>query len=399
MKKIITGNYHLVKNLNSHIVLNLIRSRGPIYGADLAKITGLRSSTVMKILQNLELNGLIVKTGIGSSTPMGGRRPTFWEINCKYGYIIGIKIELNEVQGVLVDLKANVLQKTQLATPDTMDSAAVLEVIKQIVAHLLESQKLSYKRVLGLGIGISGAVDFAQGVIIKTFLLRDTPMPLRALLEKCYPFPIYIENDANAAVLSEKWFNKDRAESHLLYVLLVIDQNVFGIGYGIILENQLYRGAHMLAGESSGHPVTIKQLLDRISAQEEDSVALNGVRLRKDKVTLQDLLQAAANQEEPAMRYFDQVGRILGEELAKAVDMLDPKEVLLGGEVTKAGEHLLAPLTHALHAHSILGDIRKPTISIVSWQQADPVALGAASLVLSSVFQNSDVFRMKAQHF
>ena len=76
MKKIITGDYRLVKSLNSHIVLNLIRTRGPIYGADLAKITGMRPSTIMSILRNLEKKGLIFKSGTGASSVQGGRKPT-----------------------------------------------------------------------------------------------------------------------------------------------------------------------------------------------------------------------------------------------------------------------------------------------------------------------------------
>ncbi len=399
MKKIITGNYHLVKKLNNNIVLNLIRSRGPIYGADLAKITGLRSSTIMKILQDLERKGLIIKTGLGSSTPQGGRRPTFWEINGNHGYIIGIKIELNELLGVLTDLNANIIMKTHIETPDNLDTATLINLVKQMVDRLLNTHKLTYKRILGLGIGLSGAVDFSQGLIIKSSLLRDTSVPLRRLLQEYYPFPIFTENDANAAVLCEKWFNRDFNESHMLYVLLVIDQKVFGIGYGIILDDQLYRGAHMMAGESCRHAITIKQVLHDLTDVNDDQVRLHGVQMAKEKVTMQDLLAALETKDELAIRYFSHIGRILGEELARAVDTLDPKTVLLGGTVTRAGERLLTPLAGALYAKSILGDIRKPKIVIAGSQQADPVALGAASLVLSNIFQNPDVSRMRVQNY
>ena len=76
MAEIITGNYRLLKDLNSNVILNLVRTNAPISGAELAKITGMRPSTVHNILKNLEKERMVLKIGTGSSTKAGERSPT-----------------------------------------------------------------------------------------------------------------------------------------------------------------------------------------------------------------------------------------------------------------------------------------------------------------------------------
>ena len=68
MEKILTGNHRLLKNLNSNIILNLVRTNAPISGASSAKITSMRPSTLQNILKNLEKEGMVLKLGTGVST-------------------------------------------------------------------------------------------------------------------------------------------------------------------------------------------------------------------------------------------------------------------------------------------------------------------------------------------
>ena len=397
MKELVIGDYTLVKNLNSHIVLNLIRERGPIYGADLARISGMRSSTIMNILRNLEKSGLIVNAGAGESTRQGGRRPTMWEVNGHYGYVIGLKIGLGEIQGVLMDLKCSILAQVRVGASEMLDPEQLVGQIHYLVDHLLVSGRIKSSKVLGLGIGVSGAVDSENGLVVKSYMLKNSAIPLRNMLRKHYRYPIYIENDANAGILCEKWFGHARDDRDMLYVMLVIDQKVFGIGYGLILDDRIYRGAHKVAGESHAHRITIKSMLDEIGDAAEKNVRIGNRSVDKDQVQLADLLHAAPVRDPVALKYFEYLGALLGEELVTIVDLLDPQRILLNGEVTKAGELLLQPLRNALKSKSILGEVRDTTIEIATPQPADLVAMGAASLVLQEVFQNPVLRDMPVQ--
>ena len=388
MKKIITGDYRLVKNLNSHIVLNLIRTRGPIYGADLAKITGMRPSTIMSILRNLEKKGLIFKSGTGSSSVQGGRKPTLWEICGNYGYISGLQVELNEVHGVLIDLNSRVLARSALPVEGVLTLEDLQSYIFRIVDTLVTPLKISRKNLLGMGIGVSGLVDYRNGVIVRTALLRKVPVPLKAALEKHYDFPILVENDANAAAMCEKWYGKGKNISDLIYMLLVMDQHVFGVGYGLYLEDQIYRGAHMFAGETAPQPISIKQMLENVAPELGAEVVLNGHSLRKERVTLQDLIDAAQNQDELAIKYFKELGKIVARDLAHIINLLDPEMILLGGEVSKVGDLLLNAVRTALKADTGAMVNHDVSVRIETSTVVDAVAMGATTLILQNIFKS-----------
>ena len=388
MKKIITGDYRLVKNLNSHIVLNLIRTRGPIYGADLAKITGMRPSTIMSILRNLEKKGLIFKSGTGSSSVQGGRKPTLWEICGNYGYIIGLQIELNEVHGVLIDLNSHVLARSALPVEGKLTLEDLQSYIFRIVDTLLTPQKISRKNLLGMGIGVSGLVDYRNGVIVNTALMGEVPVPLKAALDKHYDFPILVENDANAAAMCEKWYGKGKNISDLIYMLLVMDRHVFGVGYGLYLEDQIYRGAHMFAGETAPQPISIKQMLEKVAPEYGGEVLLNGRSLPKEKVTLQDLIDAALNHDSLAIRYFQELAKIVARELAHIINLLDPEMILLGGEVSKVGDLLLNAVRSELKADARARVSNDLDVKIETSTVVDAVAMGATTLILQNIFKS-----------
>lgn len=388
MKKIITGDYRLVKSLNSHIVLNLIRTRGPIYGADLAKITGMRPSTIMSILRNLEKKGLIFKSGTGASSVQGGRKPTLWEICGNYGYIIGLQIELNEVHGVLIDLNSHVLARSALPVEGKLTLEDLQSYIFRIVDTLLTPQKISRKNLLGMGIGVSGLVDYRNGVIVNTALMGKVPVHLKAALEKNYDFPILVENDANAAAMCEKWYGKGKNISDLIYMLLVMDQHVFGVGYGLYLEDQIYRGAHMFAGETAPQPISIKQMLEKVAPEFGGEVMLNGRSLPKERVTLQDLIDAALNQDGLAIRYFQELAKIVARDLAHIINLLDPEMILLGGEVSKVGDLLLNAVRSELKADARARVSHDLDVKIETSTVVDAVAMGATTLILQNIFKS-----------
>ncbi|MBN2357790.1 ROK family transcriptional regulator, partial [candidate division KSB1 bacterium] len=386
MKKIVTGNYRLVRNLNSQIVLNLVRTRGPIYGADLAKITGMRPSTIMNILKTLEKDGFIQKAGTGSSSVQGGRRPMLYEICGDYGYIIGLKIELNELRGVLIDLNSRMIARTLVPLADKQSVPQLVDNISRILDALIIPQNIQPSEILGMGIGISGMVDNKNGIIVKTDLVEENNVPLQELLQQRYGFKIIIENDANAAAMFEKWYNHGKNISNFVYALLIIDQNVFGIGYGIIIEDHIYRGAHMFAGETNPHPVSIRNLLDRVSDKDSAEIILKGENVNKDAVHIDRLIAAAWANDDLARAYFVELAKIIGAELAQAVFILDPELILLGGEVMQVESILLPAIQETMQVR--LGG-RQPIPLVVSTSE-DAVSLGVASLILQDIFQTPE---------
>ncbi len=387
MKKLLTGNHQLVRKLNSQVVLDLIRTSGPISGADLAKLTGMQPSTIMDLLRILEKRGLISKTGIGLSSPQGGRKPTLWEICASYGYVIGIKIELNEIQGVLVDLSSKVLERITIECRQKQTLASLTESILQVVEKLINPQRISRKHVLGLGIGVSGMVDYKNGLIVKTDLVDETPVPLKDALEKYFDFPVFVENDANAAVLYERWYGKGQGASNLVYMLVVIAEQIFGIGYGLVLDDHIYRGAHMFAGETKLHRPNLSDLVRRTLDSPQSQISLGGRLVEIHDLSFHGLIAAAQANEAAALKYFDELGKILAEEVANIVNLLDPEKIIIGGELTQVGELLLKSILSHLKTGALLASERDLESLIDVSFSDDAVVLGATALILQNIFR------------
>ena len=388
MSKIITGDYHLVKNLNSYVILNIIRTKSPISGAEMAKITGMRPSTVMNILKDLEKKGLILNSGTGESTQLGGRRPTLWEICGNYGYIIGIELEVNDIHAVLVDLNSKIIAEKAIQIEKFSSVSDIEHKIIEIVADLLSSKMISRRNILGLGIGISGIVDIINGTIIKTSLLpsSDESILLGKSLKNHFNFPVYFENDANAAALAEKWFRKDMSANHMIFTLVMIDKAVFGVGFGLILNNGLYRGASMFAGETNSFPYNIKKLLVKCCDYHSKTMVIDGLEYDVDELQIHHLLKALDFKNEIAIKFFAEAGKIVGNELATILNLLDPNLIVVGGKISKAKKYFLDSINEIVNQKFANCGERKFSI-VESALSGDSVPLGAATIVLRKIFQ------------
>ncbi|OPZ77030.1 MAG: Glucokinase [bacterium ADurb.Bin431] len=225
-------------------------------------------------------------------------------------------------------------------------------------------------------------------MIVNTALMGKVPVSLKAALDKHYDFPILVENDANAAAMCEKWYGKGKNISDLIYMLLVMDQHVFGVGYGLYLEDQIYRGAHMFAGETAPQPISIKQMLEKVAPEYGGEVLLNGRSLPKERVTLQDLIDAALNHDSLAIRYFQELAKIVARELAHIINLLDPEMILLGGEVSKVGDLLLNAVRSELKADARARVSNDLDVKIETSTVVDAVAMGATTLILQNIFKS-----------
>lgn len=387
-RKILIGNHRLLKNLNSNAILNLVRTNAPISGANLAKITGMRPSTIQNILKNLEKEGLVLKIGSGNSTKLGGRKPTLWKICGDYGYVVGIQLELNEIQAVLVDLNSQMIGEKKIKISRFNELADIDNKVIRIIDDLLASKNIQKHQLLGIGIGVSGLVDISDGVILKTSLLPQSqqPIQLERSLKRHFDIPIYVENDANAAALAEKWFGKAKGYDHIVFTLAMVDRDVFGIGFGLIFGNEIYRGANMFAGETNPFTLTIKEILKTYSDFDDDVLTIGGQNVPIDELEIHDLLKALDYQNETAIRFFKETGKIIGKELLNVVNLLDPSMIIIGGEIAKAKQFILKPIEETLHNGYTLGVERK--FHLVDSSLPDhSVALGTATIILQNIFQ------------
>jgi len=397
--EIITGNYRLLKDLNSNVILNLVRTNAPVSGAELAKITGMRPSTVHNILKNLEKEKMVLKMGTGSSTKAGGRRPTLWKIRGNYGYVIGLQIELNEIEVVLVNINSRIIDDQHLIIDRFRSLSDIESKIVEVIDNILAANRIEKKRLLGIGVGASGLVDIANGTILVTSLLPEPQLPiyLQKSLSRFYDVPIYIENDANAAVLAEKWFGKINGVGNIIYSLIVVSGNGFGVGFGLVLNNEIYRGANMFAGETELFTLNIEKILKEYCDFCGDGIEIDGKSVALKDIQLQHLLCALKDKNKEAIRFFKEVGNIVGMELIKVINMLDPQLIVIGGEILRSKEYILEPIKNTIENRYSSTVSRKTQIIGSSLSQYS-VALGAATIILKKIFQDAVVDNARLPH-
>jgi N-acetylglucosamine repressor len=387
MNTISRGNRDLIRSINRSILLNVIKTRGEVSRAALATHTGLSPATVTTITGHLIQEGLVFEKTTGDST--GGRPPIMLAVNPRGGFVIGIKLMEGQVVGALTDLNAAILAKDAIILADTGVEASIHALVT-MVKRLIRQAGIKKKQLMGVGIGLAGVVDFNQGIVRQNPIFIWENVPLRQLLEKQLRVPVYIDNDVNTLTLSEKWLEPGQVEDNFIVITLGR-----GVGMGIVINGQIYRGESGGAGEfghivvnpdgplcdCGRHGCLETMISDRALVKEARNV------LGEEISDLDDLIRCAAIGNLGAIQIMERAGTLLGMQMANLVNLFDPKLIIISGEGIRLGEVFFSAMRSAFHGAVMPGLAQDTEIRVNSWGD-DIWALGAASLVIAEVFSS-----------
>lgn len=229
--------------MNQKLILNEILKNSPISRAALSEITGLNKSTVSSQVNELIEKNIIFEIGAGQSS--GGRRPVMLVFNKNAGYSIGIDIGVDYLNGILTDLEGNIIleKASDLSSPS---AGEVKEILFALIHDFINHMPDSPYGLVGIGICVPGLVDSNQKIIFMPNLewyIED----LQLLIESEFNVPVFVENEANAGACGEKVFGVTKNYENIIYISINV-----GIGVGIIINNELYKGVNGFSGEM-GH--------------------------------------------------------------------------------------------------------------------------------------------------
>jgi glucokinase len=268
---------------------------------------------------------------------------------------IGIDIGGTKVAAGVVDDNGAVLARARRRTP-SRDPAHLVDVVGEIVRQLLADHDVAC-----VGVGAAGWVDAERRTVLfaPNLAWRDTP--LRDEIAEKVDLPVIVENDANAAAWGEFRFGAGAGARDVVAVTIGT-----GIGGGLILDGELYRGAFGIAGEP-GHMRVVPggrlcgcgnhgcweqycsgTALVRAAQEIATQRPQDGQRLRQiagdlDAIDGPAVMSAAQEGDPAAVDCFQEVGRWLGQGLADLAAILDPSRFVVGGGVADAGDLLLGP--------------------------------------------------------
>ena len=387
-----TGNRELIRAINRSHVLNAIKTYGPIGRADIARRTGLSPATVTSISAKLISQNLVFEKSAGDSS--GGRPPLLLVINPKGGYVVGIKLTETNAVCALTDLEATVIAKASMPLSGH-NPIRVVEDLAHMVTTFIREQKISKKQLLGVGVGLAGIVDADEGILRQSPIYGWDNVPLRQMLQSKLNVPIYIENDVNTLTLTERWFGPGQGVDNFLTVTVGR-----GVGLGIVVNGQFYRGQNGGAGELGHTTIDPKGPLCACgkhgcleayvgdpglvrAANEEYERGHLSVKVE----TIEELLQLAQSGDTSAIKIFKKAGSILGIAIANLINLFNPKKIIISGEGTREGDYLFISMKESIQQNTMPGLFDPKIVEIIPWGD-DVWARGAAGLVLRELFES-----------
>lgn len=388
-------------------ILEVVRRRGPISRPDISKEMGINVVTISNYVDEFLKRNLIYEKELDVSE--GGRRPVLLDLNSQAGYVIGVGLNLLNMVGVLVDLKGNIVVKTQMTRPRA-SVKEISECLLEIIREVLKRSKDYTPQIKGVGVGIAGLINKQNGSvhwpqkIDHNYTYASVDVPVQDLIEREFNLPTMIENDAACACFGEHWFDLDRKVKNALYMFS-------GVGCGILINGEIYRGSQGYSGETSINSHREDGLFNCTYAQgcflkrwELDMGILKDVRETlsrspekaknfyetssvsdKESVDLKAVFTAARAQDECALGALAAGAKRLGIKTAQLVNLLNPEVVVVGGGFEEAGDMFLKKVVDTVKEWAF----REATDDLdirYSHLRENAVALGAASLVTQKMF-------------
>jgi len=314
-------------------------------------------------------------------------------------FVIGVDLGGTKILSAIVDKKGNIIHSVNIPTEAASGKEKVIQNITASIKLLLKSSGVPLSSVGSIGIGAPGPVDFRKGVILNPPNLPGwEEVPLATIIEKEFNKKVFLENDANAAALGEAEFGSAKGVKNFVYVTVST-----GIGGGLVLNGELYRGGSGGAGEI-GHMV-IKTNGPKCGcgnfgcleamASGEAMARLARDRVKDDKSSL--ILQKAGNDiskidslsvelaakdgDKLANEIIAEISFYLGIGMSNLVNILCPDMIAMGGGVMNMGEMILGPVRETVKRLSL--SPAKDNVKIVRAKLGKDVGvIGAAALCL-----------------
>ena len=386
------ANQRSVRRHNLGVVLRHVAEHGPRSRAAIAQETGLNKTTVSSLVGELIEFGLVRETEVELRGTVG--RPAL-PVELSGRGVVGLGLELGV--DFLAVRAADLSGDERHRALETVDNRG--RPVDDVIDHLgrLAEAALADVRELGLltagaVVGVPGLVD-SDGRLLVAPNLGWTGVSVPQLLAARLGrpgFPIQAENEANLGGLAELWEGAGREFRDFLYI-----SGELGIGAGIIVGGELFRGAHGFGGE-----------LGHTTVDPEGEVCACGNRgCLETRVALGALLRAAGLDpgarvselaeradagDDRVLRTLDEAGHWLGVGVASAANLLNPRGVVVGGYFATLATWLMPGLQEELDAR-VLAAEWDPTRVVTSVLGADAAVRGASALALRRVFADPGV--------
>jgi predicted NBD/HSP70 family sugar kinase len=343
-----------IRDSNQKKILALLLEKRELSKQEISRATSLSIPTVTANVSRLMELGLAVEAGVSAST--GGRKPMIIRFLPDSRYAFGVDFSSNHltssnlIRVILVNLDAEIRSESSFEYGDFSSVSQIISHVKKLTEKALAERKIPRHLVMGIGFSLPGTVNE------RKLLLEQAPnlppdLGMNALdfrkFQSLFPFPILVENEANASAYAELVLGGARGKRSLVF--LSINR---GIGAGIVIGGRVFKGNNKRAG-TVGH-ITVESKGVRCTCGRKDCweiYAASGALIRnyrrvsgkklRDTRHFHQLLEDA---DPTAETIWDEYLEYLAIGINNIILSLDPHSIIIGGEISRFGDRLLEPL-------------------------------------------------------
>lgn len=394
-----TGNQALVREINLATIMKTIHQRAPVSRAALAETTGLNKTTVSSLVQELIDNCLVQEVGLTSAGT--GRPAVMLTLNPMAGCIVSVEIGVDFTLVIAANFAAEVIWRRKEVHQPQQGQQAITEQVITLLRQAVDAGRQTCDTLLGLAVGVPGLIDQQTGTLLFAPNLGWQNVPLRQILEQSFDCPIFINNEGNMAAWGEYLLGAAGGFNDVLYVSAGV-----GLGGGIIHNGQLLNGTSGYAGEfghmtmnPNGEPcncgntgcwetqVSQSALFGYIRAAIKNHGLDSVFSSNLENLTVQQVVEAAQSGDAVALQSLAQVGRYLGIGIASLVNTLNPRRVVFGGILSRAGDFLLPAINAELQQRALRWT-ETSTEVVLAKHGFDACVMGGVATVLQSILSN-----------
>lgn len=398
------SNIVRVKSHNMRAILLALLHHQHVSRVDLARLTGLSTTTITNLIAELLEQGIVVEAGpeLLERRPGAGRPRLALRLVPEARYAVGIHVGVGKIRVAITDLRANVLGHYAFDHPLEESATAVLTEAAALVKRALAESAIPPQDVIGVGVGASGLVDPESGINLMAPNLGWRNVPIQSWLAEALELPVCVENNVRAMALGEALFGPAQNVRVLAFVYARV-----GVGAGFVVDGRLFRGSGAGAGEI-GHTMiipdngelcrcgntgcletlvsepAIMRLAGRLAEQTPDGLLARHLG-QTATPTLEQVFAAARAGDQPTRRMLEERARYMGIALANLVNVLNPELILLGG-VFAQGQDLLLPTVEATTRQRSFGNLGQQVQLQPTHFGQQAGMIGSAALALTTFF-------------
>lgn len=384
-------------------IYRLIQQAGPFTKAELADLTGLKMTTLSRMIDELLAQELIAQTGLAESN--GGRPPVLYQVNPASGFLIGIDLSRTRSSVGLFDLAYRPLELAAFEMTKEHTPQRFLSLVTEKISLWLQTHDIPLDRLLGIGVGSVGPLDRQNGTILEPDAFPADGwkhVPLTQLLRETFNVPVMLENGANTAALAE-YLSAGMFPHNLLYCVNGAGLRCSVISNGKILLNQtgdVNSFGHMIIAAGGrecqcGNKGCLHRYVSASALVREAAERLRAGRPSRltaslaeepDSITIQDILAASRAGDRLAKELLQESAYYFGIGLANMINLVHPKQVIVSGTLVDLADDYYKK-TQEIAEQYIYGNLKGKVAISKGLLRSQAAVTGAVMLMFQSFFE------------